>query len=257
MRGTPPPPGRIGVFIDGFNVYHSIKAAIKHEERPRQHFWKYLWLDYRALAHHVLPKDLQIAGVHYFTAYPAHDPDSQARHQVYVRALEAVNVETHLGRFRGRGHFCPLCKGRFFQPEEKESDVRLATRCLQGAFKDEFDAAVVISADSDQLPLFETMRVCFPDKAIGVIFPFERQSRRLAEIASFRETMVENHLLRSMLPETVELTNGRKVTRPGKWSWPQVGARETSQRRRKSSGRRWKGKPQRGSQEGMRPPRGP
>lgn len=77
-----PPLGRIAAFIDGFNVFHSLKQKDKPDLR------NYWWLDYRALCQALLPQNLglKLTDVCYCTAYAWHAPSRQASHQVSLTA---------------------------------------------------------------------------------------------------------------------------------------------------------------------------
>lgn len=228
-----PPEGNVAAFIDGFNVYYSIKEAMRHKTRPRPHFCQYLWLDYRALCARLLPGNVMLGAVTYCTAYAHGNAGSQKRHRAYVAALRMSSVPAVLGRYKDRDHKCPHCKTKFKQPEEKETDVRLATSCLEGAISKNYDSALIVSADSDLAPLFETMRRCFPDIPIGVLSPFERNSDRLTRLADFTGKITEEALRLSMLAETVRLPTGRTVSRPQEWNWsaPQKPRHRKSSRR--------------------------
>ena len=70
---------KVMFFIDGFNVYHSIKANQKNN--------KLLWLDYSALAEQFTRKGDILSTVHYFTAYATWKPHSMRRHKKFVDAF--------------------------------------------------------------------------------------------------------------------------------------------------------------------------
>jgi len=60
---------KVMFFIDGFNVYHSIKR--------KKEYHKYLWLNYRSTK------------VYYFSAYATWKPHSMKRHRKLVDALKS------------------------------------------------------------------------------------------------------------------------------------------------------------------------
>ena len=65
--------------------------------------------------------------VTYFSAYAhhIHEPDIVARHQDYVRCLNATGVRAQMARFKKKHIFCRHCKQRFVSYEEKEADVSI------------------------------------------------------------------------------------------------------------------------------------
>ena len=74
----------VNFYVDGFNVYH----ALLRFRDP-----KVEWLDLAALCKRlILLKTERIQAIKYFSAYAHWLPDSMARHQQYVRALEATGV---------------------------------------------------------------------------------------------------------------------------------------------------------------------
>ena len=158
------------VYIDGFNLYY---GALK--DTP------YRWLDLAALSRRLLPKH-RIGRIRYFTAIVSarpNDPSGPDRQRTYLRALETVpHISVHLGEFLTSYVRMPLVApqpggSRFAQvikTEEKGSDVNLATYLLADAFRQDCEAAVVITNDSD---LKEPIRVVrselgFP---VGVVNP--------------------------------------------------------------------------------------
>ena len=210
------PKGRVAAFIDGFNVFHSLLDDARPELR------KYWWLNYRALCERLLPKreGLVLKDVHYCTAYASHVPSRQANHQVYVKALESANVLPVFGKFKERSRWCPRCKRRYRKHEEKMTDVNIAVCCFEAAIKEQFDTAMIVSADGDLRPLFEKMETCFPNKRIGVVFPLRRWSNELRPVADFLGRVREADLVASQFPDEVSLGAGKKVTRPPSWNWP-------------------------------------
>lgn len=66
------------VYIDGFNLYHGLKA---------RHGRTYLWLDLGTLAHRLLKPGQALAGVKYFTASVRNNPAALARQNAYIGAL--------------------------------------------------------------------------------------------------------------------------------------------------------------------------
>ena len=102
MTSTAAP--RVAFFIDGFNLYHSIKSAEQHLAG-----YPLKWLDIPSLCDSTLQligNGAQRTAIHYFTAFAEYlrhkDPGKYSRHQLYVRALTAHKVKLHTSRFQKR-----------------------------------------------------------------------------------------------------------------------------------------------------------
>ncbi|MFV2434283.1 NYN domain-containing protein, partial [Escherichia coli] len=63
------------------------------------------------------------------------------------------------------------CGGVFHKQEEKESDVNLAISLVSGACNDEYEIAIIITADSDLCPPIKTVRERFPNKELWLVAP--------------------------------------------------------------------------------------
>lgn len=209
------PPLRTLVYVDGFNLYY---GALKGSA------WK--WLDLVALAEKVLAPRHDIVGLKYFTARVSstHADSSKAQRQdTYLRALQAhrPEVTVYFGHFLTHQITAPLAQPtaggrlvRVMKTEEKGSDVNLAVHLLNDGWLDEYDAAVVISNDSD---LAEGMRLvkAHCGKHIGVVTPGKRRtSQVLAKAADFARQIRPGALRAAQLPDPIPGTNLRK---PASW----------------------------------------
>ena len=104
---------------------------------------------------------------------------------------------------------------RVWNLEEKGSDVNLASYLLRDGFLGEYEAAVVISDDSD---LVEPLRIVRRDigKPVGIV-QLRAKSAFAAE-GDFRIHPRRWHFEHSQLPLELPLPNGRIVRRPPEWS---------------------------------------
>lgn len=163
-------PMKVNVYIDGFNPYY---AAVGRTP--------YKWLDLRLLCEQCLPGH-DIHRVKYFTARlkaRPHDPDQPERQQAYLSALSATGVSIHFGKFRQRtksGVVVPGYPGtgqrvKVLASEEKGSDVNLATELLIDGFRGDYEAAIVMSDDSDLLAPIRAVRQ-IPKLPVGILNPF-------------------------------------------------------------------------------------
>jgi hypothetical protein len=154
-------------YIDGFNFYYGSVKGTPHR-----------WLDFSRMFASLLPKDYQIDGIKFFTARVTGSV-KRARQANYWRALNTTpNLEIVLGNFTSHPTTMKLAAPRkdqnpFVQVikiEEKGSDVNLGTHLLVDGFGDRYDAAVVVTNDSD---LKNPMRVVMDDlrKEMWILYP--------------------------------------------------------------------------------------
>ena len=195
-------------YIDGFNVYYAL------QEKPQ--YRKYKWLNYRRLAETVVQARDEITGIFYFTAFVVWKPQSVARHEEYIRILRSVGVETVRGRFMRKSIECHLCHKVFRTHEEKQSDVNIALKVLGDAVDDLYDKAVIISADSDLLPVIKSVQKHTPEKEIGVMFPIGHSSFELRQNAAFRRKMPEKLLRECQFPDEVKV-GSVIIKKPESW----------------------------------------
>lgn len=140
---------KANVYIDGFNFYHGCVKGTAHR-----------WLDLGKLCKMVLP-EFEINRIRYFTALvkPLDDPGEPQRQQAYLRALETIpHLSIHYGHFTINKKWRRLAipprpparpSALVLIPEEKGSDVNLASYLLIDGFERDYEVAVVVSNDSD------------------------------------------------------------------------------------------------------------
>lgn len=138
------------------------------------------------------------------------------RHINYVKALRWAGVEFVPGRFKKKQVRCHLCKKAFLTHEEKQTDVNIALAVLNDAFENRFDTAVIVSADSDLLPVLTRMHASFPEKKIGVMFPINANSFELRQNADFHLKMSQNLLQKCQFPDLIQMGTA-EIRRPENW----------------------------------------
>lgn len=208
---------RVGVYIDGFNLYY---RALKHT--------RYKWLNPVELARSVLKPDDHIEFVRYFTARVsprAGNPTAPRDQQVYLSALETLpEITIHYGSFLAKTKRRPLVTPLLGLPtfvdvhdsEEKGSDVNLAVHLLNDAWLDRFDAALLVSQDTD---LCEPARMVRDErhKILGLVSLDERQpNKRLRKFASFVQYVTPARLSGAQFPDKVVGSRG-PIHKPAGW----------------------------------------
>lgn len=209
-------------YVDGFNLYYGLRdAGLRH----------CYWLNIRELAARLVRPPFVPTRTKYFTARVSgkHPNDSlvkaierdasRLRQQVFLEALETLPaLDIVEGHYLLKRTQCSACKANFHLPEEKMTDVRIATELITDAFLDRFDSAVIISADADLVPPIESVKAHFPTKRILVAFPPKRKSFHLSQVADANIDIWEHTLRRSQLPDEVPSRDGaRMLRRPPEW----------------------------------------
>lgn len=208
----------MNVYVDGFNLYNGLLKGTDHR-----------WLDLIALFDNVFPSyDVRL--VRYFTANlkgraSPDDPGVVTRQQTYLRALATRSrLQIHRGHFEVRA-------GRYrrrrpqpgeplmvdvWRPEEKGSDVNLATYLVRDAFRGEADVYVVVSNDSD---LEEPIRIVASElgKRVFLVFPHGFETRDLMRCGHERVVWIgSGKLAASQLPNPV-IVGRTPLFRPPEW----------------------------------------
>jgi uncharacterized LabA/DUF88 family protein len=215
---------RVGFFVDGFNLYHSLAAYAKESGD-----YSVKWLDLTGLANgslHEVGGSSRLRSLHYFTALPEHlylaDPGRLQRHRTYVRALTAQGTARPvvvLGRIAQQQVQVRTAGGPVIGSlwREKGTDVALAMALLREASKGDIDEAVIISGDADYLPAVRVFREMYPSIGLRFAFPRGRASKELLREAPNSFTLNSAAYLSHRLPERIRLSSGKWLYCPAEW----------------------------------------
>lgn len=208
------PNSRVFVYVDGFNLYY---RALKGKSGVK-------WLDIRALATRLLKPTDTVVSVRYFTARVsgAQDPDAPRRQNMYLSALQSFpEYQLHFGNFLAKTITRPLVNrpatGNPFVEvhhfEEKGSDVNLACHLLNDAWKNSFDAAVVVTNDTD---LVEPIKLVRADlgKVVGVWCPAANCAKGLRNVASFVRHLSASDIRAAQFSDPIP---GTTIAKPADW----------------------------------------
>lgn len=203
-------PFRAIVYVDGFNLYYGLKS---------NGFKRYYWLDVEQLSRRLLRADCVLVRVKYFTADIKAGTDKHRRQQTFLDALATHTTKLDIirGRYLLKERQCRRCAHVTTIPEEKKTDVNIASHMLVDAFTDQFDVAYLVSGDSDLVPPIQMIKQYQPTKQILVAFPPSRQSGDLKTAAHGHFWINEQKLRLSQLPDPVTKPNGHQLTRPSTW----------------------------------------
>ncbi|WP_457639585.1 LabA-like NYN domain-containing protein [Persephonella sp.] len=161
---------RVVIFIDGGNMFHA-SNSLK------------LKINYKKLID-ILKKDRWLLRAYFYTGIPSGDLPKEVREQLkkqqgFLNELQNMGIKVKT---------MPLKK----TPEgyiEKGIDILIATDMITLAFRDAYDTAVLVSGDSDFLPVVEKVQ----------------ELGKRVEIASFKKT--SSYELRKISDEFILLDN--------------------------------------------------
>lgn len=223
---------KLSVYIDGFNFYYGV---YRHGPPVNSAF---KWLNYRALMELAYPRD-EIVRVRIFSApvqaRPKDLDQPNRQKSLWVANEVEAGVSIHQGRFMIKhqqvrvmnpsqvGHRSVVAE----LTEEKGSDVNLASYLLLDGFRGEYDAAVVVSDDSD---LVEPIRMVRKELGlrVGILNPqpgFDARTgkrRRRRELEQACTSGFYKHLDYSLLPlcqlpDPVIDGKGNTIYKPKRW----------------------------------------
>jgi uncharacterized LabA/DUF88 family protein len=203
------------IYVDGFNLYY---RALKGTRLK--------WLNPLELCRLSLRPNHVFKRLRYFTAEvkarPS-DPTQPMRQRVYLRAIRTLpNTSIHLGYFLTHDVSMPLANTnppqyvRVTKTEEKGSDVNLATHLLHDAHRGEYQAAVVVSNDSD---LVEPIRIVRQELGLKVLVLNPARgtpSVELKRAATLFKDIRRHVLARSQFPEPMTDAHG-SFRKPSTW----------------------------------------
>jgi uncharacterized LabA/DUF88 family protein len=199
---------RSNFYIDGFNLYFGMIQAGYTDCK---------WLNIWKLADRIINKNQVLGSVKFFTSRINNNKKKQGRQYDFLNALFTTDTEIIYGHFLSQPFNCRICGARDFETKEKMTDVNIATQILKDAFTNSFDVAFLISGDSDLVPPLRMIRDLFPDKELIVVFPPERKSTSLSNVAHRSFTLSRGKLKSSQFPDQVVNKHGHIIQKPAEW----------------------------------------
>jgi hypothetical protein len=202
---------RVACYVDGFNLYHAIDDIGRDDLK---------WLNLRALAQlYVKPVD-QLVSVTYFTAKLNWNRTKRMRHLQYMAALRTYGVEIVESYFQKNRRHCRAGNKYCVIDQEKKTDVALAIRVYSDALTQRLDRQLVVTADNDQVPVFEMIRTEMPAHQIEMVAPPDRLklARDLGNSATYHHELTAGQLASCQLPRNVYDSRGRFIaSRPAQY----------------------------------------
>lgn len=201
---------RVITYFDGFNLYHGLRSKYGR---------KFIWLDIEKLSQELLQDGQKLGKVKYFTAMIRNNPQKEIRQKTYISALSTLpKVEIYYGKYLNNKHTCPKCGYVENIPSEKMTDVNIATHLMTDAFTDQFDIAIIITADSDLSGPIKMVKELFPIKKIVIDFPPDRVSFDLKRFSTAYTHIGRRKLEVCQLPDEITLIDGTKIHKPKSWN---------------------------------------
>jgi len=205
---------KVVCYIDGFNLYHGIDDLKKPHLK---------WVNLYDLANSLIYPNERLVAVNSFSAFATWKKHQYRRHLSYVKALEHVGVNCIISHFKKKPRSCRSCKASWMDHEEKETDVRLALKILEDAVDDVFDRAIIVSGDSDLVPVVQTIKRRYPKKNILIATPPKRfsASRDLRASAHKSKEITQGRIAKNLLPKDLQDGAGKLiVSRPERYDLP-------------------------------------
>jgi uncharacterized LabA/DUF88 family protein len=203
-----PPPRRVIVYIDGFNVYFGL----------RESGMKALyWLEYPSLAKSLVKTltNAELVATKYFTSRIDSPEDKRIRQKDYIEALQhRGNIQMYFGNYRETEYTCGGCKRPNFLHNEKQTDVNIAVQMMLDAYEDNFDVAILVGGDSDLVPPIKAIHETWKPKQVIPCFPPRRISK---EVTKGQIHIREADLKNNQLPAEIERSDGYVYRRPKYW----------------------------------------
>ncbi len=157
---------RLMIFIDGSNLYHSLKSHFKRTDIDIGKFCQKL-LDRRRLIR-----------IYYYNALVGRreEPERYRDQQTFLASVNAIP-------------YCELRLGRLVYinwpnspPYEKGVDIMLTTDLLTHSYKNNYDVAILVAGDSDYVGALQAVKDNGKNVEVA-LFGKERTSRPLREVA--------------------------------------------------------------------------
>ncbi|HOQ45249.1 MAG TPA: NYN domain-containing protein [Bryobacteraceae bacterium] len=207
-------PERVIVYIDGFNLYYGIRGS---------GLGRYLWLNLCSFSQKIIKPHQELRAVRYFTSRVAKPESKRKRQSAYLEALQTLDrsmLSITYGNYQSAPFKCRHCARHSEVQNEKQTDVNIAVAMLVDAFRDRFDKALLVSADSDLCPAIEAVHCLFPAKRVVVCFPPGRASKELAKVSGSCYRISRATLRQCQMPPIIETANGFKLRKPEYWDSP-------------------------------------
>ena len=187
---------RVMVFIDGSNLYHSLKQFFNRTD-----------LDIGKLSQKLIEKKRLVRNYYYnATVGMKQEPERYRRQQAFLSSVQAVPyTELRLGR---------LVYNNWpgTAPYEKGIDIMLTTDLLTHSFKKNFDTAILVAGDTDYVGAIQAVKNNGQNVEVA-LFGQENGSKPLRDVAD-RVLTIDGKLLRNCWKNSHEIRPSHPQQKP-------------------------------------------
>ena len=158
---------RVMIFIDGSNLYHSLKNYFKRTD-----------LNIGRFCQKILRKR-QLIRIYYYNARVGQkqEPELYKQQQNFFSGINSIPyTELRLGRLVYTNQWPTV------PPYEKGTDVQLATDMITHSYKNNYDVAVVVAGDNDYVGAIQAVKDNGKNVEVA-LFGKERTSLQLRKVA--------------------------------------------------------------------------
>ena len=169
---------RVMIFIDGSNLYHSLKNFFKRTD-----------IDMGKFCNKLLEKR-RLIRIYYYNARVGYkeEPERYRDQQKFFNSVTAVPyAELRLGRLVYNNW--PSAP-----PYEKGVDIQLATDMITHSFKDNYDLAILVAGDNDYVGAIQSVKDNGKNVEVA-LFGKERTSMQLRKVSD-RVVIINARLLK-------------------------------------------------------------
>jgi len=133
--------------------------------------------------------------------------------------LKTTPINIIWGKFKKVTEHCKKCNKIYSGYKEKQTDVNIAIRIITDALLDEYDTAILGTADTDLLPVVKKLKKIPTPKIVGILFPIgqNRYSSELEKEADFTMKIKKYHLDTCQLEKEVYKIGAQEICRPEGW----------------------------------------
>jgi uncharacterized LabA/DUF88 family protein len=171
---------RVAVFVDGSNFYNKLKElSIRHTPN----------FDYRGLAEWLALGRTIVECGYYVGAVRAKAGDAKAEAMKNQQVNLFNNLQSKRQRFIVHRGYIMENRGVY---HEKGVDVKIAVDMLAGAYEDRYDTAILLSSDTDLIPVIQKVRAL--GKAVEYIGFAHRPSLGLQKHVTLSRLLIRSEI---------------------------------------------------------------
>lgn len=201
-------PHKVNVYIDGFNFYYGLKSA----------YWKkFYWLDVVKFYEFFIKENQELNEVNYFSA-KSRDKEQSKRQKCFFDAnKDNPKFKLILGKYIEKT--MNFGGKQYITYEEKMTDVNIAIHLLRNIFYKKCNTSIIVTADSDIVPVLELAKEIDPEHKIICHFPPKRNSNHILKVADtvIQLDRYEKRFQKCILPQSMTLSDSTIIEIPPRW----------------------------------------